>query len=202
MYKLEEYKPTEKRRAILAHTPGGIRQWTPIGWVDYDDVPREEADECANAMLQGLLASAPDATADEPRSEGPKSRRIVGPGLELVGNIEGSPPSDRRDLEDGRRWSASSPDNIGGRADEIVRVEVEVNYPDGLLGKPMFRVSRWWPDDGAVLDDSGDRFSSGHGQYRLSREREATVGMAFNFLCDLLDGAAGRYAVARRRGDQ
>lgn len=48
-FRLAEYDPLAKRRAIL-------RDGVPVAWVDYDDVSREEADGVAEKMLEGLNA--------------------------------------------------------------------------------------------------------------------------------------------------
>lgn len=61
LYKLEQYDPLAKRRAILQHIGGdNSDRWVPVAWVDYDDVGRDEADEKADAMLAGLALRAGD----------------------------------------------------------------------------------------------------------------------------------------------
>jgi hypothetical protein len=51
-YKLEPLERYAKRRAIGYDSSDG--RFIPVGWVDYDDVPQQEADAVAEAMLMGL----------------------------------------------------------------------------------------------------------------------------------------------------
>jgi len=56
-FKLEDYDPLAKRRAIMERIVRsyGVYEWQPCAWVDYDDVSKEDADAMAEAMLEGLI---------------------------------------------------------------------------------------------------------------------------------------------------
>lgn len=211
-YKLQDYSELAKRRAILMlirgrpdgypGAGGSPDRWVPVAWVDYDDVGRDEADARADAMLAGLLAE----------TNGSRAVTVAGRSCPECGWDASFQPPEIIDCQEcgahlagpEGRWEARRPGIVPGDADEVVRVEVKVTYPNGLDAEPRFEVWRWWPEHGAVLNADGEGFDHATGTCRVARDRRRDesgelvpneiIGLAMEYVFDLLDGSRRRYS--------